>query len=221
MGWAIPAWLAVFWKLVDNISNLDFLRDKGGAALKAISHFLAAHDWLYTVVGFTWLSILVLWPDIKSWFRLLGPGASEQYPQLLIEYTDGFHLSNVGDNDACNISMPIYTEETCTIEWDYPSLLRRMSSQPITLRVRDRVTGKMFPRQNALATLERGWREQIKSRGRDGHELSIDVPVDYTDLAHHAFRSLSEIKYELSTRRISVQFHVVERPSSEPPLRPA
>ena len=129
-------------------------------------------------------------------------------PSLELEYIPdiGFRLSNPSDMDAVNIAIPRHIEGPFCIEWDSPNTLSRKSSQTVGLSIRDSTSGIILS-QDPKQIIEKGWSGQINTTGnKHGKELMIPTLIKYETRSGLKFRSHWEIKYELSTTKISTQF---------------
>ena len=70
---AVPGWILFLWEFAERVERIEFVRDKAkllwDAALTPSGHTVIL------VLGLVWLTAVVLWPDIKTWYS--GPSEED------------------------------------------------------------------------------------------------------------------------------------------------
>ena len=59
-AWAIPGWLLLVWKALNQASTAQFAFTSLGRPLKSFGIFLATSQWAGWVLGFGWLTVVVM-----------------------------------------------------------------------------------------------------------------------------------------------------------------
>lgn len=86
--WTIPGWMIVAWQLASHASTADFLINRAGS----VHIFQSAPWWTPTAIGFLWLTLIVVWPDLKN---LTQQRALEQ---IRFDYMPGSPAGNPLEN---------------------------------------------------------------------------------------------------------------------------